>query len=118
MKLVYASRTGNVESIIEKVGINDAIKIESGDESVDGEYILFTYTDGYGDIPAEVEGFLTSNSEGIRGVLVSGDTGYGEAFCKAGDAVSEQYNVKCLYKVENDGTEEDLAKIKEILSSL
>ena len=28
MKVVYASRTGNVESIISKLGIEDALKIE------------------------------------------------------------------------------------------
>ena len=28
MKVVYASRTGNVESIISKLGIEDALKVE------------------------------------------------------------------------------------------
>ena len=44
MKVVYASRTGNVESIISKLGIEDALKVEDGSETVEEDYILFTYT--------------------------------------------------------------------------
>lgn len=114
MKIVYASRTGNVQSIIDQLD-NDALEISSGDEIVKEPYILFTYTDGYGDVPAEVEAFLESNGENINGVIVSGDQGYGEAYCKAGDVIAEQYNVPCLYKVENAGTDEDIVKIKELV---
>lgn len=114
MKVVYASRTGNVESIIGKLGI-DALRIEDGSESIDEDYIIFTYTDGYGDVPYEVDEFLQNNSEHVKGVVVSGDTGYGEAYCKAGDVISEQYNVPCLYKVENDGTDEDIEAIKKVI---
>lgn len=115
MKIVYASRTGNVESIIDRLGV-DALRIEDGSESISEDYILFTYTDGYGDVPVEVEDFLSANGSHIKGVVVSGDTGYGEAFCQAGDTISEEYNVPCLYKVENDGTDEDLEKIKEAIA--
>ena len=79
------------------------------------QYILFTYTDGYGDVPAEVEEVLEVNSSNLKGVIVSGDTGYGEAYCGAGNVISEQYNVPFLYKFENDGTDEDIEKIKEII---
>ena len=113
MKVVYASRTGNVESIISKLEIEDALKIEDGSETVEEDYILFTYTDGFGDVPPEVESFLENNGQNIKGVVVSGDQGYGEAYCKAGDVIAEQYNVPCLYKVENAGTDEDITKIKE-----
>ena len=41
MKVVYASRTGNVESIISKLGIEDALKVEDGSETVEEDYILF-----------------------------------------------------------------------------
>lgn len=114
MKYAFASRTGNVESIIERLGL-DALRIESGDETIDDDFIIFTYTDGFGDVPAEVETFLESNHEHLKGVVVSGDTGYGEAFCQAGDVIADQYNVPCLYKVENEGTDEDLAEIKKVI---
>ena len=114
MKVVYASRTGNVQSIIDQLD-NDSLEIGSGDEVVEEPYILFTYTDGFGDVPPEVESFLENNGQNIKGVVVSGDQGYGEAYCKAGDVIAEQYNVPCLYKVENAGTDEDITKIKELV---
>ena len=117
MKIVYASRTGNIETLLDKLGIQDATKIEMGTETVDEDYILFTYTDGYGDIPSEVNDFIGSNLN-IKAVVASGDTGYGEAFCGSGDKIAEQCNVPCLYKVENDGTDEDVEKIKEALNTV
>ena len=114
MKYVYASRTGNVESIVNSLGI-DALKIEDGSETINEDFILFTYTDGYGDVPFEVDAFLANNGTYLKGVVVSGDLGYGEAYCLAGDKIAEQYNVKVLYKVENAGTAEDIAAIKKVI---
>ena len=64
----------------------------------------------------QVDEFLQSQSEHLKGVVVSGDTGYGEAYCKAGDVIAEQYNVPCLYKVENDGSDEDIEAIKKVIA--
>ena len=50
MTYVYASRMGKTEKLIEKLAI-DAMKIENGTETVKGDYILFTYTDGNGVVP-------------------------------------------------------------------
>lgn len=118
MKIVYASRTGNVESIVNQLEM-DALKIETGTESVDEPYVLFTYTDGYGDVPEEVQTFLEVNNPGlIQGVVVSGDLSYGDAYCVAGDTIADQMGVECLYKVENDGTPEDIEAIKDKVNSL
>ena len=103
MKYAFASRTGNVEEIISSLG-ND------GSESIDEPYILFTYTDGYGDVPAEVENFLMANGTLIQGVVCSGDTNYGDAYCQAADKISEDYGCEILYKVENSGTPENIKK--------
>ena len=48
----------------------------------------------------------------LQGVVCSGSKDYGDAYCQAGDKISETYDVPCLYKVENDGTDEDVAAIK------
>lgn len=117
MKYAYASRTGNVESIVNALGL-DATVIESGSETMDDDFILFTYTDGFGDVPMEVESFLMTNGTKLKGVIASGDLGYGDAYCKAGDKISEEYGVDCLYKVENAGTEEDIAEISKILGNV
>ncbi len=115
MKIAYASRTGNVEALVGKLGA-DALKIESGAETIAEDYILFTYTDGYGDIPGEVEAFLAGNAAHLKGVVCSGDRSYGEAYCQAGDKIAEQYGVTCLYKLEFDGTDEDVEKIKGLIA--
>lgn len=114
MKIVYASRTGNVQSIIDQLD-DDALEISSGREIVEEPYILFTYTDGYGEVSLEVETFLESNNKNITGVIVSGDRRYGEAYCKAGDIIAKQYNVPYLSKIENAGTDKDITKIKELV---
>lgn len=114
MEYVYASRTGNVESIVERLKIN-ALKIESGNEKISEKYILLTYSDGYGDVPGEVKLFLEQNHDLLEGVIVSGDESYGEAFCQAGEIIASKYHVPCLYKVNNEGDEEDLQNIKALI---
>lgn len=116
MNLVYASRTGNVETIVSNLNINK-IKIETGNEKVLEPFLIFTYTDGYGDIPEEVATFLEHNHQNLRGVFASGDKNFNEAFALSGDKISEQYQVKLLYKVENSGDANDIKAIQDIIAS-
>lgn len=116
MKVIYASRTGNVESIVNTIGL-DAIDINTI-SAAEEDYILFTYTDGAGDIPYEVETFLAegNNASLLKGVIASGDPMYGEEnFCASGDKIAAMYGVPCLYKVLNEGTDEDYAQIAELV---
>ncbi len=117
MIYIYASRTGNVASLIAKLGL-DATQISDGNEKVTKDYVLFTYTDGYGDIPAEVDAFLQNNGTHIKGVVCSGDPSYGDAFCGAGERISQIYSVSLLRKVEMDGTDEDVQAIKASLEKV
>lgn len=110
MMIVYASRTGNVENLVARLGL-DNINVSEADGIAD-DYILITYTDGAGDIPFEVEEFLEHNSSHLKGVIASGDRSYGDDnYCVAGDKISAIYGVPCLYKVENSGTDEDVKAI-------
>ena len=118
MKIVYASRGGNTESLVGKCGYTDKIKIDTGNEEVTEDFCLFTYTDGYGDIPAEVETFLSNNSSHLKAVVCTGNTSFGDAFCGAGDKISEDNNVPLITKVEEDGTDEDVEKIKAAIEKL
>jgi len=111
MKIVYASRTGNCESIINRLGI-DNLMIESGDETVKEDVILLTYTDGYGLVPSEVESFVNNNKKYIKGVIGSGDTSFGEAYCGAAVTISSELNVPLIMKIENAGTDEDIENLK------
>ncbi len=44
-------------------------------------------------MPAEVEDFLASNYDRLRGVAASGDKSYGEAYCLAADVIADMYGV-------------------------
>ena len=119
MTYVYASRMGKTEKLIEKLAI-DAMKIENGTETVQFATtwadILFTYTDGNGVVPNIVESFLENNPDGLKGVVAGGSRErHAATFGWAGDIISEKYNVPCLYKVDGEGSEEDVEKIKQMI---
>lgn len=114
MKIVYASRTGNVENLVAQLGV-DNINVADAN-GIKEDYILITYTDGAGDIPFEVESFLSDNAALMKGVIASGDHSYGEEnYCAAGDKIAAMYGVPCLYKVENSGTADDVKAIMAIV---
>ena len=93
MTYVYASRMGKTEKLIEKLAI-DAMKIENGTETVKGNYILFTYTDGNGVVPNIVESFLENNPDGLKGVVAGGSRErHAATFGWAGDIISKKSNV-------------------------
>lgn len=118
MKIVYASRTGNVQEFINKLGVKDTLRIENGTEIVNEPFVLVTYTDGYGEVPEEVLDFLQSNGDKIVAVAASGDTGYGEAYCQAADVISEMYNAKIIAKFEFDGSQDDVQLFLDEISKL
>lgn len=104
MKLVYASRTGNVQKLVDRIAAADTLKIVSGDESVKEDYILITYTDGAGIIPPAVEKFLDANHEGCKGAAVSGNSErHPDTFCGAADKIAEKYGLPILVRFEKDG---------------
>lgn len=104
MKFVYASRTGNVQKLTDRIAPADCLKIETGAESVTENYILVTYTDGDGIIPPAVEKFLDANRENCKGVAVSGNSErHPTTFCFAADKITEKYGLPILAKFEKDG---------------
>ncbi len=118
MKIVYASRTGNVQSFIDKLGLTDTMQIENGTEVTNEKFVLVTFTDGYGDVPEEVLDFLQNNANNLVGVAASGDTGYGEAYCLAANVISDMYGVPVLLKFEFDGSQEDVQTFLDEISKL
>lgn len=116
MKIVYASRTGNTQKLIDRISPADTLKIESGEESVKEDYILITYTDGAGIIPPAVEKFLDSNHGSCKGVAVSGNKErHPDTFCFAADKIEEKYGLPILIKFDKDGDASVEATIKAAL---
>lgn len=116
MKLVYASRTGNVQKLVDRIAAPDTCKLVSGEESVNEDYILITYTDGVGIIPPSVEKFLDGNHGNCKGVAVSGNSErHPDTFCFAADKIADKYGLPIVVKFETDGDASVEAAIKAAL---
>lgn len=118
MKIIYASRHGHVETLVKNL-TDSPLKIETGEETCNEDFVIFTYTDGKGIVPAAVEKFLANHTSFVKAVVASGNSErHKNEFCFAGDIISKNYGVPCLAKVEGEGTREDLVEIKAALEAL
>ncbi|MFJ5790196.1 class Ib ribonucleoside-diphosphate reductase assembly flavoprotein NrdI [Lysinibacillus sp. NPDC097162] len=109
--IVYASRTGNVRSIVTKLD-GESIEIYDG-LLLTEPYLLITYTDGLGDIPAKVARFLEQNKEFCKGVAVSGNSNFGHhVFGGAGEKIAEAYKVPLVCKLDLRGYQADYEVIQ------
>ncbi|MDO4268772.1 MAG: class Ib ribonucleoside-diphosphate reductase assembly flavoprotein NrdI [Eubacteriales bacterium] len=116
MKYVYASRSGNVEKIVQALGL-EALKLQDGSEKAGEDFILFTYTDGKGVVPAVVDKFLKENHGHLKGVVVSGSMQrHADTFCAAGQLIAKAYGVPVLAEVDGAGKEEDYKEIQKKLA--
>ncbi|WP_079526316.1 class Ib ribonucleoside-diphosphate reductase assembly flavoprotein NrdI [Solibacillus isronensis] len=115
--IIFASRTGNVRSIVQKLGLpaKDLAEVEKMDEP----YLLFTYTDGLGSVPPIVDQFMTANFDLCKGIIVSGNRNFGHAFFgRAGDLLAAQYGIPLIEKVEMRGTPANYEAITDYYYSI
>ena len=121
--LVYfSSAAENTHRFAGKLGYPTArLPLRRGDEPlvVDEEYVLVVPTYGGGSVkgavPKQVIAFLNDphNRSLCRGVISSGNTNFGEAYCLAGDIIASKLDVPLLYRYELLGTNTDVARVKE-----
>ena len=115
--IIYASRTGNVRYIVQKLGLpaKDLAEVVKIDEP----YLLFTYTDGLGSVPPIVDQFMTANFELCKGIIVSGNRNFGhDFFGRAGDLLAAQYGIPLIEKVEMRGTPANYKAITDYYYSI
>lgn len=80
-------------------------------------YVLVVPTYGGGDprsaVPKQVVGFLNDprNRSLLRGVIASGNTNFGEAYCLAGKVIAAKCDVPLLYRFELLGTDADVRAV-------
>jgi protein involved in ribonucleotide reduction len=129
IQIVYFSNySGNTKRLVEKLdGVATRIPINWDSHSpttVSSEYILVVPTYGGGSeksaIPRQVRHFLNieQNRSLLRGVIGTGNTNFGEHYCKAAEMISRKTGVPIIARVEIFGTNEDVNKIKERLEIL
>lgn len=125
--LVYfSSISGNTARFIEKLGMRaERLPLHRSDPSpqIDEPYVLITPTYGGGQgrgeergaVPKQVIRFLNDehNRSLIRGVISTGNSNFGEAFCLAGTIISRKCRVPHLYRVEVFGTPEDVDRVSD-----
>ncbi|MFS0731701.1 class Ib ribonucleoside-diphosphate reductase assembly flavoprotein NrdI [Curtobacterium sp. 1P10AnD] len=116
--LVYfSSVSGYTARFIEKLGLPaDRIPLLPSDPFLhaDEPYVLVLPTygggNGQGAVPKQVIKFLNDerNRSLIRGVVVGGNTNFGEAYGLAGDVIAQKCGVPILYRFELFGTPDDV----------
>lgn len=127
--LVYFSNySENTKRFVEKLtdaGIRIPVKpSNAGNIVMDREYVLVVPTYGGGNespaIPKPVKVFLNNpvNRTLLRGVIGTGNTNFGEHYCKAAYMISAKTGVPVIAKVELLGTPEDVSKVKDRLEIL
>jgi protein involved in ribonucleotide reduction len=127
--LVYFSNySENTKRFVEKLnGRSVRIPVrpsDAGDFVVDAEYILVVPTYGGGNespaIPKSVKVFLNNphNRNLLRGIIGTGNTNFGEHYCKAADMISAKTGVPVIARVELLGTPEDVVIIEQRLETI
>ena len=121
--LVYfSSASENTHRFVGRLGYRSArIPLRRRDEplTVDEEYVLVVPTYGGGSVrgavPKQVIAFLNDphNRSLCRGVIASGNTNFGEAYCLAGDIIAGKLGVPFLYRYELLGTPTDVARVRQ-----
>lgn len=127
MNIVYfSSASENTARFVEKLGLPaQRIPLRRGDVPlhVDEPYVLICPTYGGGElkgaIPKQVIAFLNDpgNRALLRGVIASGNTNFGEAYCLAGPTIADKCQVPYLYGFELLGTADDVSRVTEGLAS-
>ena len=121
--LVYfSSASENTHRFVGRLGYRSArIPLRRRDEplTVGEGYVLFVPTYGGGSVrgavPKQVIAFLNDprNRSLCRGVIASGNTNFGEAYCFAGDIIASKLGVPFLYRYELLGTPTDVARVRQ-----
>jgi len=127
--IVYFSNySGNTKRLVEKLdGTATRIPIDwdsSKPTIAPREYVLVVPTYGGGSeksaIPRQVRHFLNveHNRDLLRGVIGTGNTNFGEHYCKAAVLISEKTGVPIVAKIEIFGTEDDIQTVNNRLEIL
>ena len=116
----FSSVSGNTERFVEKLGMRaERIPLYKRDGAleVNEPFVLVSPTygggNGEGAVPKQVIRFLNDerNRQWIRGVISTGNTNFGDAYCIGGDIISRKCKVPHLDRVELFGTPEDVARV-------
>lgn len=107
LKIIYFSRTGNLEKFVKKLEYDNCLQITEG-LIINEPFILVVSTIKFGEVPIEYKKFLKDNNKWLIGVAGSGNRNWGSNFAKATNTISEKYNVPIINKFELSGNSHDV----------
>lgn len=109
-KILYFSRTGNLELFANKLRKQGYTNIEPITPGliVNEPFVLVASTIYFGEVPVEYKRFLRDNPEGLIGVSGSGNRNWGRNFAIAADIIAERFNVPVINKFDLSGNIHDL----------
>lgn len=117
LKIVYDSYAkGNVSDFVKELSEYKSEKIEEFKNNNENIFLI-TKTIKFGEIPDKTKNFLKKYSHLVIGVAVSGNKNYGKNFGKAGDLISQKYNIPLVIKFEGKGFKEDIIYTKKWLKN-
>lgn len=124
--IYFSSVSENTARFVEKLG-RPALRIPlyTSEPPLHAErpYVLVLPTygggNGHGAVPKQVIKFLNDehNRALIRGVIVGGNTNFGDAYGLAGDIVAQKCHVPVLYRFELFGTPDDVQAVNSGLDA-
>lgn len=127
MIVYFSTKSENTKRFVERFDIpNVRIPLNKEQEEliIDQPFVLVTPTYGGGHtkgaVPKQVIQFLNveQNRQYIKGVISTGNTNFGNAFCLAGSIISEKCNVPNIASIELFGTKEDAQLLTKIIKEL
>lgn len=122
----YSTKSENTHRFVEKLDLpTHRLPLKPGNPPViDFPYVLIfpSYGGGYkeGAIPGPVKEFLNipENRALLRGVVATGNTNFGWAFCIGGHMVANKCKVPLLKEIEIMGMPGDAEFVKKAILSL
>ncbi|MCX7467897.1 class Ib ribonucleoside-diphosphate reductase assembly flavoprotein NrdI [Corynebacterium sp. P7374] len=117
----FSSVSGNTARFVDKLGISAEripLRPKESPLEVTEPFVLIVPTYGGGSrakaVPRQVIRFLNNpdNRALLRGVITSGNTNFGEAFCCAGPIIAAKCGVPELYRFELLGTTRDVERVR------
>lgn len=122
--IYFSSKSENTHRFVQRLALPAHRIPQSLTENlqVSEPYILVVPTYGGGGVtgavPRQVVQFLnnTQNRSLLRAVIAAGNRNFGEAFCIAGDIISQKCQVPYLYRFELMGTPHDIDQVRRGVS--
>ena len=123
----FSSASENTKRFVEKLDSSAfRIPLRPSEDPfvVSKEYVLVMPTYGGSregkHVPKQVQEFfkIQKNRRLLKAVIGTGNTNFGDTYCRGAEIVSAKFGVPLLYRVEIMGTPYDVEQVKERLGQL